>query len=96
MTRRTTQLRAQFEIGSDRLRVVWFVTRPASIADLIADAAPDLANILVDRHLQATGVTWVTVHGDDGVWLRASLRVTAWTDPRRDGERRATTPADHH
>ena len=96
MTRRTTQLRAQYATGGDRMSVVWFVTRPAPLDVLVRDATAELADLLVDHHLQATGITWVTVHGPDGgVWLRASLRVTAWNDPRRDQTRRSTTPTDH-
>lgn len=95
MTRRTTQLRAQFDVGGNRLRVVWVVTQSAPLADLVADATPELADLLVDHGLQVTDATWVCLYGGDGVWLRADLRVAAWTDPRRDQTRRATTPADN-
>jgi hypothetical protein len=96
VTRRTTQLRAQFDVGGDRMRVVWVVTRPGLRDELIADAMPELADLLVDHGLQATSSTWVVLYGGDGVWLRADLRVAAWSDPRRDQDRRATTPADNH
>jgi len=91
---RTTQLRATFPLGGDHMRVMWVVTEPAPLVDLVEDVQTELANLLVDNHLAVTDVHWIALYGSDGAWLRADLTVKPWTDPRRDRLRRATTEAN--
>jgi len=79
MSRRTTQLRARFDLGPGRLRVVWAVTEPGVLTDLVEDVTPELAELLADRLLQVTDARWVCLYGEHGVWLRADLRVQPWT-----------------
>jgi len=95
---RATQFRAQFEtkFGGERL-VTWFVTNHAlALTDLVDEASADLPDVLFEHRLQVRGpVRWHTTEGPDGShWLYADVPVKAWTDPRRDAERRATTPEE--
>lgn len=98
MTGRATQRRADFltKFGSE-LRVAWFVTNASLTLDaLVDDAEVDLPDVLFRRCVQVSGAyCWHTVTGPEGShWLFVDVPVNAWSDPRRDVDRRATTPPD--
>jgi hypothetical protein len=94
MTGRATQLRARFLQPGGNLRVVWWVSNTGLALDALAeDARDELRDALVDEHLQAAGPeAWRTSASAGGpTWLVVDVHTRAWSDPRRDQTRRATT-----
>jgi hypothetical protein len=93
---RSTQLRASFLQPGGHLRVVWWVSDIGHpLVDLTDDARADLADVLVDRHVQIDGPErWHVADSDSSTWLVLDLHTAEWLDPRRDVTRRATTPQE--
>jgi hypothetical protein len=90
---RSTQLRARFVQPGGHLRVVWWISNTSlRLDELVDDATPDVADVLVELRLQLAGPAAWHVENDGESRLVLDVRSHGWTDPRRDLSRRSTTP----
>jgi hypothetical protein len=78
---RAAQLQAFLPLGGARLRVMWVVTRPTPLLDLVDEVQGELARLLVHHDLEVVLVRWMAWYdADSGGHLRADLTVK----PRED------------